>query len=118
MILLFVEDILFISKIRTQAQAVGVSTFVVPPNVEDITSLFLSQSYQKIFIDLNIQKRDPFAVIRLLKGETISKTIPVVAFFSHVQTELAQKATEAGCDMVMPRSQFTMRLPDLLTGVF
>ena len=35
-------------------------------------------------------------------------------FVSHVQGELKQKAQEAGCDVVMPRSAFSQTLPQLL----
>ncbi|MGB6199527.1 MAG: hypothetical protein WA871_09510 [Candidatus Acidiferrales bacterium] len=38
----------------------------------------------------------------------------VIAFLSHVQTELAEQARAAGCDEVMPRSKFTQELPRIL----
>ncbi|HNJ71390.1 MAG TPA: hypothetical protein PL129_02755 [bacterium] len=117
MILLFIEDILFLSKIKTQARALGIQTVVADKANENVRELFLAQSYRKIFVDLNIQKRDPFALIRLLKADSVAMSIPIIAFFSHVQTELAQKASEAGCDSVMPRSQFSAHLNDLLAGV-
>jgi hypothetical protein len=37
-----------------------------------------------------------------------------MAFFSHVQVELQRAAQEAGCDQILPRSQFTATLPQLL----
>ncbi|MBZ5529086.1 MAG: hypothetical protein LAN71_14455 [Acidobacteriia bacterium] len=39
---------------------------------------------------------------------------PVVAFLSHVQVDLAERARAAGCDEVMPRSSFTKNLPVIL----
>ena len=41
---------------------------------------------------------------------------PVIAFLSHVQTELAERARAAGCTEVLPRSQFTQRLADILSS--
>jgi DNA-binding NarL/FixJ family response regulator len=38
----------------------------------------------------------------------------IIAFLSHVQTDLAAEARAAGCDEVMPRSQFTQELPRIL----
>jgi hypothetical protein len=38
----------------------------------------------------------------------------VIGFLSHVQGDLQQKAHEAGCDMVLPRSAFSQNLPQLL----
>jgi len=42
--------------------------------------------------------------------------VPVVGFFSHVQTELQRRAEEAGFDHVLTRSAFTKRLPEILSG--
>ncbi len=43
-----------------------------------------------------------------------SITAPTIGFGSHVDTELLEAATAAGCDEVLPRSQLFRRLPDLL----
>jgi hypothetical protein len=40
--------------------------------------------------------------------------LPLIAFLSHVQTDLAQQARAAGCTQVMPRSQFTHDLATIL----
>ncbi|MCU1342143.1 MAG: hypothetical protein JWN92_1566, partial [Candidatus Acidoferrum typicum] len=40
----------------------------------------------------------------------------VIAFLSHVQTELAERARAAGCQDVMPRSKFTQNLAAILRG--
>ena len=40
--------------------------------------------------------------------------MPVIGFLSHVDKELARKAEAAGVTQVMPRSQFSEGLPDLL----
>jgi len=40
----------------------------------------------------------------------------VIAFLSHVQTDLAERARAAGCADVMPRSKFTQNLAEILRG--
>jgi hypothetical protein len=40
----------------------------------------------------------------------------VIAFLSHVQTGLAEQAKTAGFDEVMPRSKFSMNLPEILAS--
>ncbi len=42
--------------------------------------------------------------------------VRVVAFLSHVQTDLAAQARAAGCDEVMPRSAFTQNLAAILAA--
>jgi CheY-like chemotaxis protein len=40
----------------------------------------------------------------------------VIAFLSHLQTDLAERARAAGCHDVMPRSKFTQNLAAILRG--
>jgi hypothetical protein len=44
------------------------------------------------------------------------RAVPLLGFFSHVQTELQQRAKEAGFDRVMPRSAFSKNLAEILGG--
>ncbi|MGB7329904.1 MAG: response regulator, partial [Terriglobales bacterium] len=44
----------------------------------------------------------------------LKKETSIIGFLSHVQGVLKQKAHEAGCDMVLPRSAFSQNLPQLL----
>lgn len=41
--------------------------------------------------------------------------VRTIGFGSHVQHELLEEARTAGCDEVLPRSQFFRRLPELLS---
>jgi len=51
-----------------------------------------------------------------LKGDEALSAVPLLGFFSHVQTELQQAAKAAGFDRVMPRSAFTKQLSEILAG--
>ena len=42
------------------------------------------------------------------------RTLPVIGFLSHVDKELARTAEAAGVSRIMPRSEFSETLPDLL----
>jgi CheY-like chemotaxis protein len=65
-----------------------------------------------IILDLNCNSVETVDVAVKLKAEF--KAIPLIAFVSHVQGELKQKAQEAGIDMVLARSAFSQNLPQLL----
>ena len=43
-----------------------------------------------------------------------TRALPVIGFLSHVDKQLAREAESAGVTQVMPRSQFSETLPDLL----
>ncbi|HEX8922686.1 MAG TPA: hypothetical protein VF766_14520, partial [Pyrinomonadaceae bacterium] len=63
---------------------------------------------------LHAQKCDPFALAEQLKADETLRNVPLLGFFSHVQTALQQRAKQAGYDRVMPRSAFTKFLPEIL----
>ena len=52
--------------------------------------------------------------IRALREANATRDLPVVGFLSHVDRELAAAAEAAGTTRVLPRSQFSETLPDLL----
>jgi CheY-like chemotaxis protein len=110
-----VDDMFFASKIRAVAEHLGVQVRFVRSAAEalaaareDVPSLILA--------DLHAQKCDPFMLAEQLKRDETLRTVPLVGFFSHVQTELQQRAESAGYDRVMPRSAFTKKLSEILGG--
>ena len=57
---------------------------------------------------------DPIVCTMKLRGAAGTSALPVIGFLSHVDRELAQRAEKAGVTRVLPRSQFSENLPDLL----
>ena len=66
-----------------------------------------------VIVDLNARSQPLQAIEKLRQSR---KDIRVVAFLSHVQTDLAAQARTAGCDEVMPRSSFTQNLAAILSA--
>ena len=67
-----------------------------------------------IIVDLNSNSLDSIALIDELKSDKELDKISMLAFISHVQTELRQQAIDVGCDSVIARSAFSMNLPQIL----
>lgn len=65
-----------------------------------------------IIVDLNARSA-PIETIASLRAR--DSQIPIIAFFSHVQVGLAQRARDAGCTEVIPRSRFTKDLAAILS---
>lgn len=107
-ILVLVEDLIFLSKIRETAKLVNVEVEVAQP--AKLSERLASGTVSAVICDLNF--RPSLDAVRGMKRDFCS--IPVIGFLSHVQAELATAAREAGCDTVIARSAFTLRLPDLL----
>lgn len=105
----FLDDLFFQMKIAETAKHLGVE-FKVASTSEALLGL-LDPPTKLVVIDLNA-KNQPLATLELLRAT--QKELRVVAFLSHVQTELAAQARAAGCSEVMPRSVFTQNLAAIL----
>ena len=66
-----------------------------------------------LVFDLNNTAAKPLTLIPKVRAK-LKKSVSVIGFLSHLQGDLKMKATEAGCDTVMPRSAFSQSLPNLI----
>jgi len=110
-----VDDLFFASKIRGAGEQTGVGVTFVKSVAEAILKA-RDNSSTLIIADMNAQCCDPIDLARALKGDEALSAVPLLGFFSHVQTELQQAAKAAGFDRVMPRSAFTKQLSEILAG--
>src|SRR2546425_5061274 len=108
-----VEDLFFASKIRGTAEQLGVSVNF-PRSLDAVVEAAQRDQPALIICDLHSQRIDPIELARQLKADEQMRSIPLVGFFSHVQTELQSRAEDAGFDCVMARSAFTRSLSQLL----
>jgi CheY-like chemotaxis protein len=111
-ILAVVEDIFFLAKIQQTARQLGIEVESVAP--ESLQNCLAKGSAGAILLDLNHRSGKAIAVLEGVKKDPATRSTQVVAFLSHVQTDLAQTARAAGCDRVMARSTFSQQLPELL----
>ena len=105
-----VEDLFFLTKIKETAKQAGVALETVG-NSTALTEAALADTTSLLIVDLNA--RGSIEAIEMLHAA--GNTLPVIAFFSHVQAELAERARVAGCEQVMPRSKFSRELAEILT---
>ena len=110
-----VSDMLFKSKIRGMAEHLNV-TVDFARTEDGLFDLAKTEAPSLVILDLHETRFDPVALAMRLKSDEQLRAVPVVAFFSHVETELRRKALEAGVEHVLPRSVFTQRLGEILTG--
>ena len=111
-LLALVADMLFTVKISDAAKRAGIQVEFVKGEKE-----LLEKAQSKpalIILDLNINGVQPLKLIGKLKENPDLKQTSVLAYVSHVDGELKQKAHELGCDMVMARSAFSQNLPLIL----
>lgn len=111
-ILAIVDDLFFATKIGETARRAGVAVDFVKTEQEVL--LMAEQHPSLIIVDLNLNAVKPLPLIAKLKSNPDLKQTSILAFVSHVQGELKQKAQKAGCDMVLARSSFSQNLPQIL----
>jgi CheY-like chemotaxis protein len=114
-VIAIVDDLFFASRIRGTAEQFGVS-LSFPRRIEALIEAALRDQPQLIICDLHATRINPIELAKLLKADERLRSIPLLGFFSHVQTELQQQAEQAGFDRVIPRSVFTRDLSAILTG--
>lgn len=108
-----VDDLFFASKIRGTAEEVGV-TVRFARNADAMLAAARRDQPSLIIFDLNSERIDPMEMAKQLKADDQLLAIPLLGFFSHVQTELQRQAEEAGFDRVLPRSAFSKHLSEIL----
>jgi CheY-like chemotaxis protein len=111
-LLALVADLLFTVKISDAAKRAGMQAEFVKSEKD-----LLDKAESKpalIILDLNFGGVQPLRLIGKIKENPDMKHTSLLAYVSHVDGELKQKAHELGCDMVMARSAFSQNLPLIL----
>ena len=111
---ILITDLIFSTKITSTAQSLNIP-FTVARTLEKLTATLTASPGGTLIVDLNITAVDPLAAIKLAKA--LPTPPRIIAFLSHVQTDLAAAAQSAGADLVLPRSAFSAKLPELLNAV-
>ena len=110
-VLAVVSDLFFSVKLADAAKRAGLTLEFVTESKEVLAKALLHPSL--IVFDLNFEAAQPLKVIAKLKGNAETKGISLVGYLSHVQGELKMQAQEAGCNMVLARSQFSQSIPQI-----
>ncbi|MEK6642732.1 MAG: hypothetical protein AABZ08_02395 [Planctomycetota bacterium] len=102
-------DLMFTSKVTGTAGALGIEA-VAAATTEALTVQLEAGAVRLVTVDMSL----PQAVPALQVAAAHPTRPTTIAFYSHVQTALAEAAKAAGAGMVMPRSKFSAELPEIL----
>jgi len=109
-VLAVVPDLFFAARIAATAEAVGAEVEIVEP----ARALERCRAWRpdRVILDLHAGG-DPLALAAALASDPVTRSIPVIGFYSHVDTATRDQALAAGVQ-AMPRSAFTVRLAAIL----
>jgi CheY-like chemotaxis protein len=106
--LMLCDDLIYFSRVAGAARAIGAMVRMVK-SVTELLATIRQDNPGGIIVDLE----NPGLDLRWLLQElrTSCPKMPcVVAYGSHVHADTLRAARKAGCDRVMPRSQFVVDL--------
>ncbi len=106
-----VEDLFFRSKIEATARHLNVPVRFTEP--KDLAKAVAPDDTGAVLVEISEDGGSLEAVARL-RQNSATKDLPVIGFLRHTDRELARQAEAAGLTRVMPRSEFSETLPDLL----
>ena len=107
-ILAVITDLLFQSRLREQARALGYE-IALADTAEAVDDL-LDAAPALIVLDLHVEDLDWRSVVEAAK----ERRVPILAFGRHTEAQHLRSARDAGCDRVVPRSTFVEELPRLI----
>jgi len=117
MIVYCCPDLIFATRIRATAEAEGVPSRpardaqALRKRLDQVDDGKRNEPVTGVIVDLDLGA-DAIAMIEQVKQHDAA--LPVVAYGSHVAFEILQQAKDGGADFVMPRSQFTATLGDIV----
>lgn len=107
-ILLFCDDLLFGSKVTATGRAHGVPVAVARTPAQTVAK---AAGAVCVIVDLHQDGLNLPALLLELRAAGVQR---VIGFGSHVDAETLRAARQAGCDLVMPRSQFAKEVEIML----
>jgi PleD family two-component response regulator len=108
-VLAVVSDLFFSVKISEAAKRNGLALEFVKDS-EEVLAKARAEKPSLIVFDLNFESVDPLVLIATLKSSAETKSVSLLGYLSHLQSELKVQAQDAGCDMVLARSAFSQNM--------
>jgi hypothetical protein len=118
MILYLAADLIWATKIKGTAEALGIAARPVR-SLEMLEARLADSPVAAVVLDLD-KPEEALAFIGRLRGEKASageRQIKVLAWGPHVATDLLAAAKAAGADMVMTRGAFDHKLSEILVSL-
>jgi CheY-like chemotaxis protein len=108
----FVDDLMFLSKIREAGRAAGVDVKAAR-GVDGLVEA-ARDGASLVLVDADSERLPWREAVAALRATPELASLPVVAFLSHVRTDHAEAARAAGATRVLARSAFVKELPQLV----
>jgi DNA-binding NarL/FixJ family response regulator len=106
-----VDDLFFRSKIEATARHLNVPVRFA--DAKDLPNAAAREDTAAVLLEVS-SDGEPLEAVRKLRRERRTSELPIIGFLKHTDRELAKQAESAGFTRVLPRSEFSETLPDLV----
>ncbi|HUG67276.1 MAG TPA: response regulator [Pirellulaceae bacterium] len=107
-VLYLTKDLFFSSRVCSLARDAGATIDVVA----SIEACCATDDTALAIIDLGLPQLDVAAAVRKLRASP--RELKIIAYGPHVDAAKLSAAEQAGCDLVLPRSQFDQQIANML----
>ena len=115
-VLALVPDLLFGSRVQGDLTAAGHEVELIGDEARLRARLGDGDSFADVLVvDLTDPQLDGTAILQALAADALLEQVRTLAFFSHVDTEVGERARDAGFDLVVPRSRMAREGAQLVT---
>jgi CheY-like chemotaxis protein len=111
-VVVLVDDLMFVSRIREAAKAGAIPVRTVRTAADALAAC--RGGARTVIVDLDTPRLPVMETVAAIAADPALVDVHVIGFYSHVETERAREARAAGCGTVVPRSAFVRQLDELL----
>jgi DNA-binding NarL/FixJ family response regulator len=118
-VLALVPDLLFGSRVQGALAAAGQEVELIgdEQRLRERLRDPEAPAGEVLIVDLTDERLDGAGILESLSGDGLLAQVRTLAFYSHVDAAVRTRATEAGFDLVVPRSRMAREAPELLAGL-
>ena len=108
-------DLLFGSRLKASLEGAGHEVRIVAGEGELRAALDGADGADALLVDLTDDELRGEAIVQALAAELVA--VRTLAYYSHVEPSVRDRALAAGIELVVPRSRVAREAPELLAGV-
>ena len=118
-VLALVPDLLFGSRVQGALAAAGQEVELIgdEQRLRERLRDPEAPAGEVLIVDLTDERLDGAGILESLSADGLLAQVRTLAFYSHVDAAVRTRASEAGFDLVVPRSRMAREAPELLAGL-
>ncbi|MBL8070749.1 MAG: histidine kinase [Nitrospira sp.] len=115
-ILVAVTDIFFYTKVRDTLRPQGYTLERIRSQ-DEVAGKTASASPAALILNMNDLAIDAFTALETLRADPALRSLPILAFANHEETDTWRRAKELGVTKIVSRNEFSARTRELVEDI-